>query len=236
MNHDTRVQQFVQDPSAYQRPPLLKDSFKALYRRIEALGPASILDIGCANGDFLHFLPDTITAVGIDSSPDLIQQARQRNHAKPRLAFRTADILAPDALDPYTPGTFDMVTIVGALNGFLDFRPPLERALSLRPKWILIHAPFNEAPIDTRHYHRLSGDTGDYQSAFSLHSLASVSDYLTRAGVRSHRFLPFDMETTLERNAEAPLRNYHVVLQNGERRLTNGVGILFKEYILEIEH
>jgi SAM-dependent methyltransferase len=229
------VQHFTQELTAYLQPPLLKDSFKALYQRIEVLAPKSILDIGCANGDFLHFLPHTIASVGVDASPALVEQARERNKGKAHLSFEAANVLEPEALQKYASSFFDLITVIGTLHAFLDFRPLLDKALSLGPKWILINSPFNDAPVDTHHYHRLSGDPGDYESAYSLHSMATLQRYLTSAGVRAFSFIPCELEVTLEKDPQAPLRNYHIRLQGGERYLTNGIGLLFKEYILEIE-
>jgi SAM-dependent methyltransferase len=234
VSDDSPVQRFTQELTAYQRPPLLKDSFRLLYQRIEALAASSVLDIGCANGDFLHFLPEHVSGTGIDVSAALVEQARDRNRAKPNLRFAVADALDPEALRSYAPGSFDVITIIGTLHSFLDFRPLLDATLRLRPRHVLVNSPFNDAPVDTHHYHRLSGSTEDYQSGYSLYSLSTVGAYLTRAGVRSYVFTPSEMTDDLPQDPQAPLRNYHVRLQNGERFLTNGIGILFREYILEI--
>lgn len=233
MSHEP-VQQFTQEAAAYQRPPLLKDSFKALYPRVEALGARSVLDIGCANGDFLHFLPTGIDGTGIDVSSALIEQARSRNAGKPHLSFDTIDVLDAGAMQRLRD-SFDLVTVVGTFHAFLDFRPLLDRVRELRPRWILIHSPLNEEPVDTRHFSRFSGDDGEYECAYSLHSRETIGRYLTQAGVRGFGFTLCEMERTLERDPQRPFWNYHVTIDGRHRYLTNGLGILFREYLIEIE-
>lgn len=230
----SQFQKFEQNTSAYLTAPTLKDSFKVLYQMLANHHVFSVLDIGCATGDFLNFLPSKIKGVGIDKSATLIGEARKRVK-KNNISFIKADILRLDKKARQNfKKKFDAITILGTLHAFLDFRPVLDRAIEMAPKIILIHSPFNDSPIDSRHFHKES-DATDYQCAYSISSKQSISGYLKNKSVRNFQFVPFEMRSDLIKNDASPLRNYHIKLDTGERYLTNGIGIIFKEYILTIK-
>ncbi|OGY67427.1 MAG: hypothetical protein A3H63_02295 [Candidatus Harrisonbacteria bacterium RIFCSPLOWO2_02_FULL_45_10c] len=224
-------QSFKQNPEAYSTHPFLKDSFKFVYQMLADIKPRSILDIGCASGDFLNFLPLKIQGVGIDASPALIREAKARV-LKSNIRFIKGSILDKKIFSKFKE-KFDVVTIMGTLHTFLDFQPVLDAALKLASKAVIIHSPFNDAPIDVRHFHKIFGEDA-YQCAYSVFSKKSISNYLRKKRVGNFRFIPFEMKTELKRNVADPMRVYHVTVTNGERYLTNGMGILFKEYILKI--
>jgi|SRR3989344_8902084 len=228
-----KSQKFEQNTATYLTPPVLKDSFKAVYKILKNNKVSSVLDIGCAAGDFLNFMPSKINAIGIDKSARLIGEAKKRVK-KPGVSFIKADILNLNKkIKQNLKGHFDTITILGTLHAFMDFRPALDRALTIAPKIILIHSPFNDPPIDARHFHRESVKD-DYQCAYSIFSKQTISEYLKAKKVSSFDFSPFEMQNDLAKNDTSPLRNYHIRLDTGERYLTNGIGIIFKEYILTI--
>ncbi len=226
-------QKFNQDTKTYLSEPVLKDSFKAVYEILKENGVLSVLDIGCAAGDFLNFLPTEIKGTGIDVSPLLIDEAKKRVRKK-NIGFIEADILNPEQnFFENLKKKFDAVTILGTMHTFLDFEPVLERAIKIQPQFIYVHSPFNDAPIDTRHFHK-KNDEIDYQCAYSIFSKETISRYLKSKSINNFRFIPFEMQSDLIKNNAEPLRNYHIKLGTGERFITNGIGIIFKEYILEI--
>lgn len=227
-----KFQKFEQSADAYLVPPVLKNSFKAVYQILKDNEISSVLDIGCATGDFLNFLPPRIRGVGIDKSAALISEAKKRVK-KTNISFIKTDILDKNASREFKK-QFDAVTILGTLHTFMDFRPVLDYAVALEPKTIFVHSPFNDQPVDARHFHRESGAT-DYQCAYSIFSKQTIAKYLESKKVSSVNFSPFEMQNDLAKNDASPLRNYHIRLDTGERYLTNGIGIIFKEYILTIK-
>lgn len=72
----SKDQKFEQEISKYIKP-FKKDSFEIIKRFIDP--QKSLLDIGCAAGDFLFSLDDNIKAVGIDKSSSLITLANKKN-------------------------------------------------------------------------------------------------------------------------------------------------------------
>ncbi len=226
------VQNFIQNPSVYTSPPRKKDFFLPVYEMLADARARTVLDVGCASGDFLHFLPPRITGTGIDKSAELIRIARERM-GESRHTFLEREILAGTGIRDL--GAFDAVTLLGVLSTFLDFRAPLDRVLELGADLIVINGPFNDSPIDALHYHRdLAAGETEYSCCYAIPSMKSIGEYLHSKGSHDFTFSPFRMTSELARDPEHPLRNYHVTLDNGQRYLTNGAGILFREYFLVI--
>lgn len=227
------TQTFEQDPSKYLRPPVCKEIFTQIYRILQQKNAQSVLDIGCASGDFLYFLPENISGKGIDKSQDLISIAESRN-SKFNVKFESLDIsegVASESLKDY----YDAVTILGTLHTFHDFKIILNLILKINTKIIIIHSPFNEELIDTMHFHKdLSSGQSDYQSAYNIFSKYTFEKYLKENKIDSYSFKPFELSALIEKDIDHPMSCFHIVTDKGERYLTNGAGIIFKEYILEI--
>jgi len=54
--------------------------------------PSRVLDVGCGNGRLFKSLPPTASYLGVDNSPELLEQARESNTDQ-RAVFKTGDIL-----------------------------------------------------------------------------------------------------------------------------------------------
>ena len=102
---------------------------RTYYRELESLhrflvAPGlRVLEIGCGLGDLLASL-DPAEGVGIDISPAVVAQARQRH---PQLAFRAvaAEDLTPAALG--NPEPFDVIVLSGVLGYLTDIQGVLQR-------------------------------------------------------------------------------------------------------------
>ena len=195
--------------------------------------PSSLLDIGCASGDFLSILDASIKAAGVDKSESLIDLAKTKinnplfniNIIKKKKKFQKL-------LNQYG----ETVTILGVLHTFLDFRPLLAEIInSSNTRLIIIHSPFNTNLVDTRIFHRdhSNGDK-DFMSAYNIFSIETISDYLKTFDIDNFEFIPFEMTNTLRFNRKYSMKNYHFFDQNGKKYLTNGTGILLEEFILVI--
>ena len=227
------AQTFAQDPARYLEPPVCKEIFTFIYKLLDEHKVKSVLDVGCANGNFLSFLPDSIRGTGVDISDQFIQIAKKR-FQKPNLNFLTLDILAKEA-PQRLKDKFDAITMIGVFSTFHDYKALLDRILSFKSKFVMIHSPLNDFPVDASHFHRdLTRSQADFQCAYNIFSRVTLDQYFKEHGVR-YRCIPFEMNATLKKDAKNPIHNFHITLDNGERYLTNGIGILFKEYVIVIE-
>jgi ubiquinone/menaquinone biosynthesis C-methylase UbiE len=93
---------------------------KELYRLLISPGLA-VLEIGCGRGDLLSAVKPT-HGLGVDFSPEMISQARQRH---PELTFIQAD-----AHELHLDGQFDVVILSDLVNDLWDVQTVLEQ---LRP-------------------------------------------------------------------------------------------------------
>lgn len=230
------AQNFKQDPTVYYLPPVLKDSFKGVYKILKKNKVSKVVDIGCASGDFLYYLPKNIQGLGLDASAALISTAKKRV-SRDNVRFLKADALRlTSKVTAGFTGADTAVTLLGILHTFLDFRPLLDAALKFNPRLIVIHSPFSEAPVDSYHYHKLAADPkARYQCGYSFFSKYTLGRELEKRGLRNYQFVPFVMTRKLSRDPGNPIRNYHLDDSAGRRFLTNGINLLFTEYFLVIK-
>lgn len=219
-----------------------KESFARIIKIIKQNPPKTLMDIGCASGNFLFQLADSdpqIQAVGIDKSTSLIKEAlrRQRQRENPRFFY--LDIISPKSRLKYKKllkSNAEFITILGTLHTFHNFEPILNPLISNKiTKTILIHSPFNNDPVNVRVFHQdLTSANRKFQSGYNIFSKDTVSQFLKKNRVRDFRFIPFVMKKTLFKDRKHPMFNYHLVDQNGNRWLTNGARLIFQEYFLLI--
>ena len=214
-----------------------KESFKFVYDLIKKNKPSTLLDIGCASGDFLFGLDNNIKAVGIDKSEELISIANKKNTNN--VSFICMDILNCDdqILNPILENNAELITILGAFHTFHNFHPLLDKLINLNnTKRIIIHSLFNPAPIDVQVFHRdLTVEDSTFGSSYNIFSNQSIINYFKHNNIAKYEFLPFEMKATLKKNEKYPMRNYHVFMNDGQKFSTNGACILYKESMLVID-
>ncbi len=213
---------FHQVPDQYLAPPRMKDYYQSSYDLFIEHGVSTLLDIGTASGDFLYFLPDQVRAVGIDSSTELINEAKT-SRRKPNLEFYVADF------ENFSPGRhFDAITILGTLVTVNDWHMFLLKCLQLHPKLLLIHDVFNPEPIDIKLGFKNSSSNTEFNFGYNVLSVKSLEDFFERNMV-DYRITEFQLETDLFKDLANPMHNYHANF-NGERVLTNGTRLVLSMY------
>jgi SAM-dependent methyltransferase len=217
--------------SRYDKP---KEVFLRLATLVEESGGldgGSLLDVGCATGELIHYLAGrwpTASFTGLDNQSELLSHARERVRL-PRVEFLEGDALEHRG----TP--HDVVTCFGMLGIFDEFEPLLEALLAnCRPGGrVYLHALLNPEDIDVRVLYRDNPYGDAWNRGFNIFSSTRVAAWLDGKGARS-RFLPFRLGVDVARNARTPHRAYTVQLADGERRTTNGLCLMLPETILEI--
>lgn len=234
-------QNFDQEASAYLKPRR-KESFDRIIEIIKNNPPQTLLDIGCASGDFLFQLLEAnlnIQTVGIDKSSALIKLAKKRAGKRPNPQFHRLGILSAkdnSLLSSLLKTRAEFITILGTLHTFFDFVPILQPLIANpSTKKIFIHSPFNPDPVNVRVFHQdLSSPDKTHQSGYNIFSVTAVSQFLKCHQVKNFKFIPFVMKKTLIKDPCHPMFNYHLIDNNGKKWLTNGAGLIFQEYILTI--
>ena len=207
----------------YGRP---KELFKQAAALIETLGApdgGSLVDVGCATGEFLFYLRGRFPALGafagLDISPKMLDQAAA--------ALEGVDFAQYSLLSGQPFGRrFDIVTCLGVFHLFDDIRDPLRAVLGLvKPGGVaVIYAPFNDDPIDVVSRHRRSqAGEAPWEIGWNIVSKATVERELEQTGlaldVSWNRFrLPF----AIERAPGDPMRTWTVAMGDNPFQTVNG--------------
>jgi len=214
---------FHQIPDRYLAPPRMKDYYSVFYNLLTENKIKRVLDIGTASGDFLYFLPDQINALGIDASPELIDEAN-RSRKRSNLEFKAVDF------EEFSPGEyFDAITILGTLVTVEDWENVIVKCIQMRPKLILIHDVFNPNPIDIKlGFRNPWPSNAEFNFGYNVVSIKSLGDFFKSHAV-NHSILGLNLKTELAKDSQNPIHNYHSDF-NGERVLTNGTGLILRMY------
>ena len=104
---------------------------RRLIRMAQPNSPEKALDVCCGTGDItLAIAKRGVETTGVDFSPGMLEQARQRNTASAQATFIEADALQL----PFEDAHFDLVTIAYGLRNLEDFEAGLdELARVLKP-------------------------------------------------------------------------------------------------------
>ena len=147
-----------------------------------SLAGASVLDVGCGSGYFLHRLVEfgAGSATGVDLIPDRIEVARRRY---PGLRFECANA----AELPFADGVYDIVTQFTCLSSVLD--PVLRAAIAtemwrmVAPGGIVLSYDMRPPPAPVRAMRRLGqwrAGVGARTYAAATPTIAISSDELAR--------------------------------------------------------
>lgn len=193
---------------------------------------SSLLDIGCANGAFLHYILRNFPAakcMGIDALPELIAMAISE---VPGAAFAFGDIQRANTL-PIRK--FSLVTLLTLHSHFDDLKSWLDNVLGLVEAGgsAFIFGPFNPSPVDVLVRLRLSNEAEKtWIPGWNIHSRQTFETYLNRRGVRA-AFHDYNSPFLIPRDETDPLRTSSAVL-DGSPILMNGAGLILPFALLEI--
>jgi SAM-dependent methyltransferase len=193
------------------------------------------LDVGCAGGNFLHFLKKKNPQsefCGMDPISDLVKKAK--NYV-PNCRFYKKSVLNPKS---WQSKIYDKVFMVGVHPIFDDFTIPLKNIISwTKPKGeIYICDMFNPFPVDVFIYYRMSKDIkkNKLESGWNNFSIESFSNFLKKdKRVKSFSFTKFDIPFDLKRQKD-PVRSWTIKEKNKKRLMINGLGLIQNQCLLKI--
>lgn len=197
----------------------------------------SLCDVGCAAGDFLKYMYERFyieKLVGIDCNENVLELA---NKNCPMSRLICADISEEEFEKKYEKvlyDKYDLVTLMGTLYLFDDFRLPVKNLLSLVKDdgVAFIFGSFNQYGIDVSYKYRFSKDGKIYSCEDFSHSIASVTNWAEENGcsVKCYEFsLPVEIERT-----DDPLRVWTHTLENGHYLQRDGLNRVKEQFLLEI--
>ncbi|QQG42899.1 MAG: class I SAM-dependent methyltransferase [Candidatus Giovannonibacteria bacterium] len=214
----------------------VKEKFKSIIRiadrHLRKLTRPEILDVGCATGDFLHYLRaryPNASLTGLDIMPALLKLAKRE---VPQASYVRGDIYTGRGLPK---SKFDAVFLLAVHSIFDDVGSWLDNLLRLvKPNGhIFVDGLFNPEDVDVVMRVRYAKPGSRYQRGWNMFSQKTVLEHLRKRGAKGafHRFV---IGIDIPRHKDDPLRSWTFKLENGERAIINGTQILHQFYFLEI--
>ncbi|MFE6050003.1 class I SAM-dependent methyltransferase [Kitasatospora sp. NPDC056446] len=193
----------------------------------------SVLDIGCANGAFLHYLAGRhphARLAGLDALPALVDHAARH---VPQASFAVADVGRRETLPARR---YRAVTMLTLHSHFDTLDPWLDHVLDLVEPGgtAYLYGAFNPHPVDVLVRLRQAGPAGDgaWLPGWNVHSRAAFAHHLARRGLR-HRFHDHRPPASVPSSPSDPLSTRRATL-DGSAVLTNGSGVLLPFALLEV--
>jgi ubiquinone/menaquinone biosynthesis C-methylase UbiE len=205
---------------------------EGLKKKFSPASGGSLLEIGCARGDFLricrqHFSHLQLT--GLDIRDDLLTLAAAES---PGITFRQGDILSL----PEDIVNFDcccVLTVHSLFDDIEKFLLPVIRTVK-KGGTVLIFGLFNPADLDVlvRIRSAREPETG-YQSGWNIHSELTVGSILKKHN-HSFSFIRYAPPEPKTSDDGGNFSSWTEELANGTLHLVNGAQIIHKFALLEI--
>lgn len=191
----------------------------------------SLLEIGCARGDFLSLvtrLYPHASVTGIDIRDDLVQRAQLDF---PHITFRSANLFS---LPPDLAG-FDCACMLTIHSLFDEIEPALLALLRTVKKGgrVFVFGLFNPAPLDVLVKVRLPGETDHFESGWNIHSEAAVAAFLQAQGY-TFSFARYTPAREKQSDDEGNFSSWTQQLADGSLQLINGLQLIHRFALLEI--
>lgn len=233
-----KVTTLYQDPSSYNKTIIKKDYYNLINSFIKVKKIKTILDIGCASGDFAYYLSKKINYLGLDINATLLSKAKKNNKKNNYVKFKKINLFDCDnrtfvkIKKKYSLNNFDLITLFGTLTSFSDAKIIIKRLLSLKPKYLILHSHFNEminSSIKFSYVNKKKIIKGE------LHVISK--DFLLKILQNKYqvKFEKYKLKTKLKKNIKNLIRNYHIDFKNNKNLTTNDIGVLYHEYLVYIK-
>jgi ubiquinone/menaquinone biosynthesis C-methylase UbiE len=194
----------------------------------------SILDVGCAKGEFLYYLSKRFSAYkpslcGVDFSKALIECAKKFH------GLDSTELLLDNAETFAIRKKFDIITATGIISFFDDYSPFLENLFRhLKPNGVVIITNgFSTSNYDVYvKFRKFNQKAKTPESGWNQHSINGINDYVSKADKKliTHKFeLPF----TLSKQDDL-LRSWTIETNEGQK-FVNGLNQIWNLWSLEIK-
>lgn len=193
--------------------------------------PLSILEVGCARGDFLHFvcgaLPN-IKATGVDIRQDLLTIAATDF---PQVRFIQGDLFSlPDDI-----GLFDCSFMLTLHSLFDEIEPVLSAILKTVRKGgrVFLFGLFNPVELDVIIRIKKPGAGNVPETGWNIHSELTVAAFLKKHGF-DFTFTRYKVEDIKLSDDDGHFSSWTQELSDGSLQLINGAQLIHPFALLEI--
>lgn len=220
----------------YKKPKeIFKFIEKHAFSKKSANNIEQICDIGCARGNFLHYLTNKYKKkkfTGVEIRRDLLTKAKKSVSG---VNFKHGNVLNNNL---FKNNRFDKIFLVGVHPNFDSFEKCFSNLINwTKPKGeVFISDLFNPYPVDVLIRYKLSKNYKSklYEVGWNMFSIQSISRFLKKKKkVKNFSFKKFTMPFDLKPKKD-PLRSW-TIRSEKERLITNGVSIIQYHKLLKIK-
>ncbi len=196
-----------------------------------------MLDVGCETGSFLTFIRRQFPNAelwGMDIMPELLEELNSGQEAGAKPLHPLLGNIADDTTLPEQK--FDIITMLGVISIFDDFRPVLRNLAKMLKEngQIYIFGIFNPEDLDVLIKSRHSGESKDkWETGWNTFSTASVGKYCREIEFQ-YEFLPFELGIDIPKHEGDPLRSWTLEMNSGKRMIVNGLQLVHNFYLLKM--
>ena len=213
---------FYEEPKEY-----FKDCLKIINKKNK--NPKRILDIGCANGAFLHYLSKTFKSnilYGLEPLHELNLISKKNTKAK----------IFEKSLESFSSkDRYDVITAMGVIGIFFDPEIFIKKIKSLlsRNGIAIVLSPFNEENIDVIVNHRTSLDK-EWRSGNNVFSQNSMNEICKKLNM-NFEWEDFEIKFKIKKTNN-PIRNWTEEFRKNKYHFISGLGMFYTMKFLIISN
>ena len=217
---------YLEDEDYYKEP---KEIFKFVKKHIDAHleqgTEISLLDVGCAKGEFLYYMKNSAlnlkTMDGVDLLPELIEAAR---------SFAGLDEVNffCESADQYKlEKKYNVVTMLGLISAMTNIENVFTASSEHQNSGdlLFILSRFNSHNVDVYHKFSNTYKGSDFKMTVS-YSKETVNKLLNENGYTLLDDVRFKLPFDIKEGSKDPIRSWTVNTDSG-RRFKNGLGLIF---------
>ncbi len=217
-----------------------KEIFKEIIKEMKKFKPEneifSVVDIGCANGEFLYFLNQSFSKAklkGYDATESFIKSGKSFE------GLKNVTLEVKNLFDIENE-VFDVTFCIGTFQIFHDIEKPLSKLLQITKPggFIFIESLFNKHNIDVRlefSDNTLEEMRGVWRSDFNQHSHYSIKKFLD-GRVKSFEFKELPMGVEIPYDSKTPSTFAFTFKDNNKKNIiTNGLNLILNSTLLIIQ-
>ena len=192
----------------------------------------TLLDAGCASGDFLYYLNTilNLNGFGIDFSKKLIELAKKKN---PEFLFKVKDLKKNLNLKK-----FNVCSCLGTLSAFDDPFKIINKLVKLTTNngKIIIFDLINEDDVNVKvRYQNNFINNTNWLSAFNTFSKKKwVTELKKNKSIKKIFFKKFNIQINIVKDKKKPMNTWTVNLNN-KKEIMVGTGQILTYYIIYLD-
>lgn len=217
---------YLEDEDYYKEP---KEIFKFVKKYIDIYLKKdidiSLLDVGCAKGEFLYYMKNNAHNIksmdGVDLLPVLIDAAKSFE------GLKGVDFFCESAGAYKLEKKYNVVTMLGLISAMTNIDDVFTASSKHQNSGdlLFILSRFNNHNVDVYHKFSNSYKGNDFKMTVS-YSKETVNNLLNQNGYSLLDDVRFNLPFDIEEGTKDPIRSWTVKTDSG-RRFKNGLGLIF---------